>query len=292
MGRRLGTALGLALLLVLGAQARAGEFMGRVVSVVDGDTIGVLHNGQIERVRLEGIDCPESNQTYGPEATQATTLYCLNNDVTVQVTGQDRYGRTLGVVLLPDGSSLNAHLLSDGMAWHFKKYNSDPALASLETKARNAHTGLWSEPNPQPPWEFSHGGAKIAGLAQQTSNPAPSSSSAPDPGDQTVYITRTGAKYHRSGCSSLRKSSIPIKLKDAVTKGYTPCSRCNPPTMGTQGTASSSAEPAPSQTQQAGVSGTPTGQTTATGIPIYKGPRGGRYHYSKSGKKVYERKKK
>lgn len=43
--------------------------------------------------------------------------------------------------------------------------------------------------------------------------------------------------------------------------------------------------------QQATPSGTPTGQTTASGQPIYTGPRGGRYHYSSSGKKVYERKK-
>lgn len=45
----------------------------------------------------------------------------------------------------------------------------------------------------------------------------------------TVYITRTGKKYHRSWCSYLKKSSIPISLKDAKARGYTPCSKCNPP---------------------------------------------------------------
>ncbi|WP_136479167.1 ComEC/Rec2 family competence protein [Acetivibrio thermocellus] len=44
-----------------------------------------------------------------------------------------------------------------------------------------------------------------------------------------VYITKTGEKYHTGGCSYLRKSSIPVKLSDAKNRGYTPCSRCNPP---------------------------------------------------------------
>ena len=45
----------------------------------------------------------------------------------------------------------------------------------------------------------------------------------------TVHITRTGSKYHCSGCSYLRKSDYSINILDAVNQGYTPCSRCNPP---------------------------------------------------------------
>ena len=45
----------------------------------------------------------------------------------------------------------------------------------------------------------------------------------------TVYITRTGKKYHRGQCSYLRKSKIPIMLKEAKAQGYGPCSRCSPP---------------------------------------------------------------
>ena len=43
---------------------------------------------------------------------------------------------------------------------------------------------------------------------------------------QTVYITKTGKKYHRSGCSYLKKSKISISLKNAKAQGYTACSRC------------------------------------------------------------------
>lgn len=43
---------------------------------------------------------------------------------------------------------------------------------------------------------------------------------------ETVYITNTGEKYHRSGCQYLRQSKIAISLDDAINKGYTACSRC------------------------------------------------------------------
>lgn len=46
---------------------------------------------------------------------------------------------------------------------------------------------------------------------------------------QTVYVTRTGKRYHRDGCRYLATSKIPISLKDAKAKGYTPCKVCHPP---------------------------------------------------------------
>jgi len=51
---------------------------------------------------------------------------------------------------------------------------------------------------------------------------------APSPQQETVYVTRTGSKYHRAGCSCLRSSCIPISKSEAIRRGYTPCSRCNP----------------------------------------------------------------
>ncbi len=48
------------------------------------------------------------------------------------------------------------------------------------------------------------------------------------PAGDTVYITKSGKKYHAAGCSYLKKSSIEISREDAEKKGYTPCSRCNP----------------------------------------------------------------
>lgn len=62
--------------------------------------------------------------------------------------------------------------------------------------------------------------------ARPTATPKPTA--APVSKDNyTVYITRTGSKYHRSGCSYL-KSKIAIEKKDAIAQGYTACSRCKP----------------------------------------------------------------
>jgi hypothetical protein len=49
----------------------AADFSGQVVSVLDGDTIEVLHNQSPERIRLIGIDCPEKGQAYGNNARHA-----------------------------------------------------------------------------------------------------------------------------------------------------------------------------------------------------------------------------
>ena len=50
-----------------------------------------------------------------------------------------------------------------------------------------------------------------------------------EPKSQTVYVTRTGRKYHREGCRYLAQSKIPMTLKDAKAKGYEPCKVCRPP---------------------------------------------------------------
>ncbi len=86
-------------------QALAADCTGRVVGVSDGDTITVLHNGKGERIRLHGIDCPEKRQAFGNRAKQFTSTLVFGKTVTVQVVDRDRYGRTVGVVLLPDGRS-------------------------------------------------------------------------------------------------------------------------------------------------------------------------------------------
>lgn len=45
----------------------------------------------------------------------------------------------------------------------------------------------------------------------------------------TVYITVSGSKYHKKGCSYLSKSAIPVSIIEAKEEGYTACSRCHPP---------------------------------------------------------------
>lgn len=61
-------------------------------------------------------------------------------------------------------------------------------------------------------------------LAQSQTNNAQS-----QPQSITVHITKTGKKYHRTGCRYLSNSDIPIDLAKAKAEGYTPCSVCKPP---------------------------------------------------------------
>lgn len=49
-----------------------------------------------------------------------------------------------------------------------------------------------------------------------------------DKAGMTVYLTKSGTKFHREGCSSLSKSKIPISYEDAVGRGFEPCGRCKP----------------------------------------------------------------
>jgi endonuclease YncB( thermonuclease family) len=60
-------------LVSTGAPSCATEVTLQVVSVLDGDTIEVLHNNRAERLRLNGIDCPEKGQAHGKRAKQATS---------------------------------------------------------------------------------------------------------------------------------------------------------------------------------------------------------------------------
>src|SRR5690349_12788207 len=89
----------------------AADFSGPVVSVLDGDTIEVLHNQSPKRIRLHGIDCPEKGQAYGHKAKQATAALVFGKEVTLLTHGKDKYKRTLADVLLPDGTNVNHELV-------------------------------------------------------------------------------------------------------------------------------------------------------------------------------------
>jgi len=59
--------------VLLASSAFAEDFTGPVVSVLDGDTIEVLHNGNAKHIRLNAIDCPEKGQAFGKRAKQAAS---------------------------------------------------------------------------------------------------------------------------------------------------------------------------------------------------------------------------
>ena len=133
----------------------ATTITAKVVRVLDGDTIEVLHNQHPERIRLSGIDCPEKGQAFGKKAKQAASELAFGKEVTVQTYGHDKYTRTIGDVILPDGMNLNQELVKQGWCWWYRKYApGDTVLEGLETEAMEARKGLWVDPQPVPPWEW------------------------------------------------------------------------------------------------------------------------------------------
>jgi micrococcal nuclease len=104
-----------AFVLLLADTAHAAEFSGRVVSILDSDTIQVLHSQQPERIRLSGIDCPEKGQAYGKQAKQAVSALTSGKEVY-------KFGRTLADVWLRDGTNVNRTLVKEGCWWWYRKY--------------------------------------------------------------------------------------------------------------------------------------------------------------------------
>ena len=145
----------LIVLLFVGS-ASAAEYPARVIGITDGDTLTVLTAQKTQvKIRLAGIDAPESGQDFGTRAKQAASDLAFGKTVTIIEREKDRYGRTVADVTLPDGRSLNREMVSSGMAWWYRKYAAnDQVLARLEAEARQAKRGLWSQADPKPPWEW------------------------------------------------------------------------------------------------------------------------------------------
>ena len=150
--------LGIFIFLGLSNLEAYADFTGPVVSVLDGDTLEVLHHQRPERIRLSGIDCPEKGQAYGNNAKHAASALAFGKEVTLQTHGYDKYKRTLADVLLPDGTNVNHTLVKEGWCWWYRKYApGDTVLEGLEMEAREAQRGLWADPHPVPPWEWRKG---------------------------------------------------------------------------------------------------------------------------------------
>lgn len=141
--------------LLISSTVAFAQLSGEVISVLDGDTIEVMHGRQAERIRLNGIDCPERGQAYGTKAKQAVSALLFGKEVTLSTHGFDKYGRTIADVLLSNGTNINHELVKEGWCWWYQKYAlNDATLARLESEARKAQRGLWADPQPVPPWEY------------------------------------------------------------------------------------------------------------------------------------------
>lgn len=190
----------------------SGDIAYRVLRVVDGDTVEIDFQGKAAKVRLIGVDTPETVhpskpvEAYGKEASNFTKNLLIGESVYLRfdVDRTDNYGRLLAYLYrAPDGLFVNLEIVRQGYGHAYTRFPFKhlALFRHYGTKARAAGKGLYGTPQPSPE----------------------------EPGETgQVYVTRTGKKYHVDGCRSLSKSKIPISLAEAKQK-YSPCSRCNPP---------------------------------------------------------------
>ena len=140
--------------ILFGQAAVAGELVGLVVSVQDGDTLTVHVSHEMVRIRLVDIDAPEKKQPFGNRSRQSLGAICHGKKARVVDRGLDRYGRTLGQVTCA-GVDANEEQVRRGMAWVYVKYApKDSPLYGVEAEARLQRRGLWQDTSPVPPWEW------------------------------------------------------------------------------------------------------------------------------------------
>lgn len=131
-----------------------GQLHLRIVGVHDGDTItGLDENKTQHKIRLDAIDAPELGQPFGQAAKKALSEKVFGKDVVVIPKTKDRYGRTIGHVMV-GGRDVNLELLEEGHVWHYEQYDHNKRLREAEASARAAKMGLWSEGIAVPPWDW------------------------------------------------------------------------------------------------------------------------------------------
>lgn len=145
-----------AMILIFVTFTASADISGRIVRVLDGDTVEVLETGnRLTRVRLAGIDAPEKSQPFGQRSRQELSTMVTQRTVTITGEDTDRYGRLLGTVWL-GATDVNAEQIRKGLAWAYR-YHGKPAQADyalLEAEARQHATGLWSVPGQTEPWRW------------------------------------------------------------------------------------------------------------------------------------------
>lgn len=129
----------------------------KVIKVVDGDTMDVDINGTVERLRLIGIDTPETVdprkdvQCFGKEASDKSKELLEGKYVTLESDSsqsiRDKYKRLLVYVFMSDGTNFNKYMIEEGYAYEYTydsayKYQSE--FKEAQNNARNSNKGLWN----------------------------------------------------------------------------------------------------------------------------------------------------
>tara|TARA_B100000686_G_C16426438_1_gene779833 strand:- start:163 stop:648 length:486 start_codon:yes stop_codon:yes gene_type:complete len=143
----------LSTLLWFSTTASSETLDGLVISVADGDTLTLQVGDRRYRIRLSEIDTPERDQPWGDQAKSALVSKVERKLVRVTILDTDQYGRKVGKVWL-NGRDINQELVSEGHAWVYERYLLDKTLLDDQDLAKSEKRGLWSSPEPIPPWRW------------------------------------------------------------------------------------------------------------------------------------------
>jgi endonuclease YncB( thermonuclease family) len=112
--------------------AFAAVLVRKVIGILDGDTMDVLDSSKVtHRIRLTGIDAPAKAQAFGQRSKENLSDLIFGKQVEVQAVKSDKYGRTVGKVLVR-GLDANFEQVKSGFAWHYKRYESEQSVSDYE----------------------------------------------------------------------------------------------------------------------------------------------------------------
>ncbi|MGH9854052.1 MAG: thermonuclease family protein [Blastocatellia bacterium] len=205
--------------------AQQRTITGKVVAVEGGDMLMVLDAEKRQhKIRLDGIDAPESAQAFGDKARQSLSDLVRGKTVTVTSSRVARNGWIVGKVTL-DGKDINLEQIRRGCAWFYRKYATDLSQVDVkiyelaETDARDKGRGLWASPGPIPPWEL------------RAAQRGPSAEWELEADDIRIIGNRNLMIYHRPDCPDYDKVAerdrVPFKTEaEAEAAGYRKARNC------------------------------------------------------------------
>ena len=130
-------------LLCTAALLHAAEFSGKVVAVMDGDTLMVLQGNKPVKVRLTEIDAPEKAQPYGEASRNSLSEMVMGKQIQVSSRAIDDYGRMVAMLSI-DGLNVNHEQVRRGMAWEYSRFHNNREVLALQREAQLAKRGLWA----------------------------------------------------------------------------------------------------------------------------------------------------
>jgi len=239
----------------------------RVDRVIDGDTIVLDDDERVRLIGVDSPETVHPSRPvehYGKEASAFTRNLLEGKIVRLEYDQQrrDKYDRILAYVFIDD-LFVNAELIEKGYAHAYTRYpfrqEYMDLFVSLEREAREGQHGLWGPPqdsvlqlNPNRFWlntdsnvlhnskcrwyeatnqgRFTNGesGSDCGICSGRAREDLSGDGQRQESSEVTVYVAKSGKKYHRGNCRHLRKSKIAMNLSEARTR-YGACKNCKPP---------------------------------------------------------------